>query len=634
MNASSTGPAAGRDGTFPDFQALFESVPAMLLVLEPDLTIAAVSDGYLRGTQASRDDIVGTTIWEALTTRQDDYPPGAITGLRASLERVRRDLTTDQMEVQKRYLLRAGSQGTFEVCYFQPENIPVLAPDGSLRYIIHRLEDITAQTRDLEEAHRAQAVADSTKDEFISRISHEMRNPINTILGFGELLSLGELTAEHQEWAAMLLKAARNLASFMDDVVDISRAQARELSLAIESVPVTSVITDAVDIIRPLAASHGVQVDAPPRTSQCVYADQQRLRQILLNLLSNAVKYNHPAGRVTISITCPAPASCRISIADTGRGIAGYDIERLFTPFQRLDAAQAGIEGAGLGLSLSRQLIEAMGGTVGATSTHGEGSIFWVELPIAQPAAVIPPVTSAEPLIASRAYAGPKTVLYIEDMVETLRLVEHIFKQRPSVSIVPAMLGGVALDLAAQYHPDLILLDLNLPDMPGAELLHRIKSDPGTSAIPVVIVSAETDHVRIERLLAEGATGYLTKPFSVRGFLQIIDTLLDQPGAIPPQAAGQVVVTPATVAASQATSAAAAAAGTGEVSAGAAAAGWTDAPVIPSSQEAPGTTPTDSELPAARRPGPAPQAGTVSSRTGSPRRAQLPPRPGTRAVLV
>jgi CheY-like chemotaxis protein len=135
--------------------------------------------------------------------------------------------------------------------------------------------------------------------------------------------------------------------------------------------------------------------------------------------------------------------------------------------------------------------------------------------------------------MTSRAYAGPKTVLYVEDMVETLRLVEHIFKQRPSTSIVPAMLGGVALDLAAQHHPDLILLDLNLPDMPGEELLQRIKSDPATTAIPVIIISADADQDRIDRLLAAGASGYLTKPISVRGFLQVIDTLLDQPAAPP-----------------------------------------------------------------------------------------------------
>jgi signal transduction histidine kinase/ActR/RegA family two-component response regulator len=531
MTESSNGPDLGQPGTLPDFQALFESAPAMLLALDPGLTIVAVSDGYLHGTQATRAELIGRPVWDALTVRQDDYPPGAITGLRASLERVCRDVTADAMDVQKRYQLRPGGAGTFEVRYFQPANIPVLGPGGELRYIIHRLEDITAAQRELAEAQQARASADSTRDEFVARVNHEMRNPMNTILGFGELLTLGDLSAEQREWAATLLKAAKQLASFMDDVVDISRAQTRDLALTIEAVAAGAVIADAVDLIRPLAASHGVQIDAPPRITQHVYADQQRLRQVLLNLLSNAVKYNHPAGRVTVTVEPTGGSGLRISVADTGRGIAGYDIERLFTPFQRLDAAQAGIEGAGLGLTLSRQLIEAMGGTVGATSRQGEGSVFWVDLPVAPETAAAQPAVSGDQLITSRAYAGPKTVLYIEDMVETLRLVEHIFRQRPSVSIVPAMLGGVALDLAAEHHPDLILLDLNLPDMSGEELLHRIKSDPATAAIPVIIVSAETDQARIDRLLADGATGYLTKPISVRGFLQVIDTVLDQPAA-------------------------------------------------------------------------------------------------------
>ncbi len=221
----------------------------------------------------------------------------------------------------------------------------------------------------------------------------------------------------------------------------------------------------------------------------------------------------------------------RIVIRDTGRGIADYDIGQLFTPFQRLDAAQAGIEGAGLGLTLSRQLIEAMGGTIGATSAPGEGSVFWVELPIAQPAATADAAAAADPVVKVRAYTAPKTILYVEDMLETLLLVEHILKQRPSTSLVPAMLGGAALDLAAEYRPDLILLDLNLPDIPGEELLRRLKADPATSATPVVIISAEAASERMEHLLALGAAAYLTKPISVRVFLHTLDTLLTAPAS-------------------------------------------------------------------------------------------------------
>ena len=517
-----------------NFELLFSAVPGAYLALDPELRIVAVSDAYARSTRAAASDLVGRRVWEALPEDPGSSQPGALPGLRASLERVCLARSADTMEIQKRFMPPPDiGPGTYEACYFRPVNIPVLDPRGKLCYIIHALEDVTSQATELEEAQQARQAAQDAKTEYVSRVSHELRTPLNTILGFGELLSLGDLSAEHREWASMMVKAARHLASFISDIADISRAEMHKLSVSIEPVPVGSVIADALDLIRPLSASHGVHLDPPPPAGQYVFGDPRRLRQVLLNLLSNAVKYNHPAGRVTVSIDSRPDERLRIRIRDTGRGIADYDIGQLFTPFQRLDAAQAGIEGAGLGLTLSRQLIEAMGGTIGATSAHGEGSLFWVELPIAQPVAAADAATGADPVVESRAYTAPKTILYVEDMLETLLLVEHILKQRPSTSLIPAMLGGAALDLAAEYRPHLILLDLNLPDIPGEELLRRIKADPATSATPVVIISGETDGERIDNLMAVGASAYLTKPISVRDFLHTLDTLLTQPVRAP-----------------------------------------------------------------------------------------------------
>jgi signal transduction histidine kinase/DNA-binding response OmpR family regulator len=526
-----------------NFELLFSAVPGAYLALDPELRIVAVSDAYARSTRAAASDLAGRRVWEALPEDPGSSQPGVLPGLRASLERVCLARSADTMEIQKRFMPPPDiGPGTYEACYFRPVNIPVLDPRGKLRYIIHALEDVTSQVTELEEAKQAQQAAEDAKTEYVSRVSHELRTPLNTILGFGELLSLGDLSAEHREWASMMVKAARHLASFINDIADISRAEMHKLSMSIEPVQVGSVIADALDLIRPLSVSHGVHLDPPPPAGQYVFGDPRRLRQVLLNLLSNAVKYNHPAGRVTVSIDPRPDERLRIRIRDTGRGIADYDIGQLFTPFQRLDAAQAGIEGAGLGLTLSRQLIEAMGGTIGATSAHGEGSLFWVELPIAQPVAGADAATGADPVVESRAYTAPKTILYVEDMLETLLLVEHILKQRPSTSLIPAMLGGAALDLAAEYRPDLILLDLNLPDIPGEELLRRIKADPATSATPVVIISGETDGERIDNLMAVGAAAYLTKPISVRDFLHTLDTLLTQPVRAPARPRGTAAV--------------------------------------------------------------------------------------------
>ena len=513
-----------------DFALLFAGAPGMCVALDPELRIVAVSDAYARTARAAPATLIGRSVWDALPEDAGSAPPGALPGLHASLERVRRNKSAETMDIQKCFMppLAAG-RSTYEACYFRPANAPVLDAHGNLCYIIHALEDVTGYMAELEQAHQAERAARDAKTEYVNRVSHELRTPINTILGFGELLSLGDLTAEHREWVTMMAKAARHLASFVDDIADISRAEMHKLSVSIEPVPVGGVITDALDLIRPLAASHGVHLDAPAPASQHVFADPRRLRQVLLNLLSNAVKYNHPAGQVSVGVHAQPGGRLRISIRDTGRGIADYDIGQLFTPFQRLDAARAGIEGAGLGLTLSRQLIEAMGGTIGASSAPGEGSVFWVDLPVAQPAATAGADTGADPVVEPRAYTAPKTILYVEDMLETLLLVEHILKQRPSTSLVPAMLGGVALDLAAEYRPHLILLDLNLPDIPGEELLRRLKADPATSATPVVIISAEAASERTDNMLAMGAAAYLAKPFSVRDFLHTVDTLLTAP---------------------------------------------------------------------------------------------------------
>jgi signal transduction histidine kinase/ActR/RegA family two-component response regulator len=554
-----------------DFRALFESAPGSYLVLSPDLVIVAVSDAYLRDTMTSRASLIGKGIFDAFPDNPDDAEATGVSNLRASLDRVRRYRVADTMAVQKYDIKRPGSGGgEFEVRYWSPVNVPVLGPGGRLTHIIHRVQDVTdyvllqerqaegqqltqsletrarqmeaeilARSQELQDANAALRAANEAKNDFLSRVSHELRTPLNAILGFGELLSLGDINAEHRDWVAMMLKAARHLLMLLDEVLDISRMEARNLSLSMEAVPVHRLITDALELVRPLSLARGVHLDpAPQVASQHVHADHQRARQILLNLLSNAIKYNHPGGKVSITLSAEPGGRLRINVADTGRGITDENMGRLFAPFERLDAAQAGVEGTGLGLALSRQLVEAMGGAIGVTSTPGVGSVFWVELAVTEPAAVSQKALARDEVTASRAYTSAKTVLYVEDMVENVRLVEQILARRPSVTLIPAMLAGVALDLARQHHPDLVLLDLHLPDLPGEEVLARLRADPGTSGIPVIVLSADATQDHIHRLTAAGADAYLTKPISVRALLQSVDqTLGEQPGPASPAAA-------------------------------------------------------------------------------------------------
>src|ERR1700722_3744847 len=571
------GPAGAMPaGQAPDFRILFEAVPGACCVLDPDLVIIAASDAYLGDTRTSRAAIIGRPITEVFPDRPD---PSGIATLRASLDIVRSDQVTDTIAVDRYDIPAAGPGGDPDARYWSLVNVPVPGPGHPLAYIIHWLDDVTdyvrsihdqagggqpggaqqgrvqrieadlvALSQDLQQGNRTLREANESlrgaynaKKDFLDRLSHEFRPPLNTILGFGELLGRDGLSAEHREWITMTVQASRHLVQLMDEAGDLAQIEDRTLTLSMEAVPAPGLIADVIEMGRPLALAEGVRIDPPPRpaVSQYIRADDQRFRQIMLNLLSNAVKFNYPGGRVSIAVDDQPGDQLRVSVTDTGRGIAGRDVGRLFLPFERLDAAQAGVEGAGLGLALSRDLIEAMGGTTGITSTQGEGSTFWIELPATEPVAVSQLALDRDVIVSSRAYPTGKTVLYVEDMVENFRLVEQILRQRPSVTLLPAMLADVALDLARQHCPDMILLDLRLPDMPGEEVLHRLRADPRTRDIPVVILSADATRQRIDQLRADGVVDYLTKPIDVRSLLQTVDRALGEARPGPGTAVGE-----------------------------------------------------------------------------------------------
>jgi CheY-like chemotaxis protein/two-component sensor histidine kinase len=321
----------------------------------------------------------------------------------------------------------------------------------------------------------------------------------------------------------LILEAGEHLLDLINEILDIEKIASGKLTLSLEPVHVGSILDEALQLVRPLAEVGGIHLVEPDAMDVHVRADRQRLKQVFLNLLSNGVKFNHAGGEVRISGGRNGDAF-QVAITDTGDGIDPALMGNLFTPFDRLGAERRGIEGTGLGLALSKSLVETMGGSVEVKSEHGEGSTFSIELPLADPVAL-----SEEEALASAPDGGTatsRTILYIEDNLANLQLIQGILAYRPSVTLISAMQGGLGVDLAKQHHPDLILLDLHLPDIPGDEVFTRLIADPDTASIPVVIVSADASPETLLRLEGLGASRFLTKPVNVALFLETIDEML------------------------------------------------------------------------------------------------------------
>ena len=370
--------------------------------------------------------------------------------------------------------------------------------------------------------------ANRAKSEFLSRMSHELRTPLNAILGFGQLLQRQKPTDAQRGHIGYILNAGRHLLDLINEVLDISRIEAGRLQLSLEPVRVCDVLSETIDLMRPLAAERAIELSTPTEINaeDFAQADSQRLKQVLLNLLTNAVKYTPMGGNVTISCNTSGTDKIRIVVSDTGEGIPAEKISRLFTPFDRLGAEQSEVEGTGLGLTLSQRLLEAMHGTIGVSSTVGRGSTFWIELPRTQ--------SPFEGIALQKQKGGPtkalstmtekRSVLYIEDNLSNLSLIEQILDEQPEIELMTAMQGKVGLELARQHSPDLILLDLHLPDLPGWEVLAQLQKNEATRQIPVVVISADATARQIDRIMSAGARAYLTKPLDVDEFFRVVET--------------------------------------------------------------------------------------------------------------
>jgi signal transduction histidine kinase/ActR/RegA family two-component response regulator len=404
---------------------------------------------------------------------------------------------------------------------------------GDKRCILTVTVDITERVKAEEEAKKARTEAEQAnmaKSEFLSRMSHELRTPMNAILGFAQLLEMGQLNPAQKKGVDHILNGGKHLLDLINEVLDISRIESGRLSLSSEPVKLNEVLLEMIDTIQPLANMKQVQltlIDSAVN-SEFIKADRQRLKQVLMNLINNAVKYNKTGGSISIrSEIMPIRNNkeyIRISVTDTGYGIHEADISKLFKPFERIGAELTGAEGSGLGLTVVKKLMDAMNGEVGLESKFGEGSTFWIELQHVE--SQLKNVEKANLSTNSDSETGNKkgTILCIEDNVSNIELVEQILSsQRPGLQLIVNTNGKTAVDLAVQYKPDLILLDLNLPDIHGKDVLTLLMADERTTDIPVIVISADAMPQQLERLLNGGAKKYMTKPLDVALFLKTID---------------------------------------------------------------------------------------------------------------
>ncbi|HEV3068949.1 MAG TPA: hybrid sensor histidine kinase/response regulator, partial [Streptosporangiaceae bacterium] len=370
--------------------------------------------------------------------------------------------------------------------------------------------------------------ATEAKNSFLSSTSHELRTPLNSILGFTQLLQMSDLSDEDMDGVERILGAGRHLLALINELIDIARIESGDLSLSVEPVLVRLVIEQSSQLMAPIAAEHSIRIiQHCAHPALAVHADRQRLSQVLVNLISNAIKYNHRGGTVTISCRKDGTGQADIVVADTGPGLSPQNIEQIFIPFERLGAEQTAVEGTGIGLPLARSLTDAMGGRMTASSVPGQGSAFTISLPRA-PDLVHVPAPGLAPASQAAALHAPAraslSILYIEDNPANVEVVTRFLRGRPNTTLRSETSGRAGIDRAARDLPDIILLDLHLPDLHGDQVLSELKAEPATAPIPVVVLSADASHGVIHRLLANGALAYLTKPIELAELGKLLDT--------------------------------------------------------------------------------------------------------------
>ncbi|OOZ41472.1 hypothetical protein BOW53_03615 [Solemya pervernicosa gill symbiont] len=452
-----------------------------------------------------------------------------------SLRQYHESIHPDDLQLVESNVQLARESGSYDATH------RIVRPDGSVRHV-HELaqasfnasgepvsltgtiQDITDQI----EAEQALIIArdeaeqaNTAKSDFLSRMSHELRTPMNAVLGFAQLLEYeSTLTEEQQSHIHEIIIAGNHLLALINEVLDLAKVESGKLDMEFEPLQLFPLIKECSALVSTLAEKRQISISINGVSDSVVVADRTRLKQALLNLLSNAIKYNSEKGNIIIEVEALADRRIRVLVTDNGTGIPADRISELFEPFTRLSADKTYIEGTGIGLTLTRKIIEAMKGSIGVSSNVGVGSTFWFDLPQGTP-------EQSERFTRRSKHSdepqqtidkGRVNVLYIEDNSANMRLVAQFISKRPQVRLLEAATPSIGLELATAHHPDLILLDINMPEMDGYQVLKRLQKSDELRHIPVIAVTADAMPHDIKRGLEAGFSDYLTKPLNIEDF--------------------------------------------------------------------------------------------------------------------
>ena len=395
-----------------------------------------------------------------------------------------------------------------------------------------RLDQALQETNvELGSAKSAAEKANLAKSDFLSSMSHELRSPLNAILGFAQLIESGPPlpTPPQKQNIDQILKAGWYLPDLINEILDLALIESGKLSLSLEPISLSAVLHDCQTMIEPQAQKSGIRITFPHfDIPYFVKADYTRMKQVFINLLTNAVKYNKPGGTVVVDCIAITPERIRIGVKDTGEGLTPDEMAQLFQPFNRLGQETGNEEGTGIGLVVSKRLVELMHGEIGVESTVGVGSVFWIELNLTAEhplgAAAVGPTTVGQAHVA--ADKRLRTVLYVEDNPANMLLVKNLIARRPDLHLLSAPDGNRGIEMARASRPDITLMDINLPGISGIEAFKILRADPATAHIPVLALSANAMPRDIKHGLDAGFFRYLTKPIKVNEFMDTLDVEL------------------------------------------------------------------------------------------------------------